>query len=75
MRAWLAGFLTVASSLLWCAAVSRVPLSFAFPIAAMSYPIIMIGSAIFFQEGITAAKLAGNALIISGVLIVSLLHR
>jgi drug/metabolite transporter (DMT)-like permease len=50
MRAWLAGFLTVASSLLWCAAVSRVPLSFAFPIAAMSYPIIMIGSAIFSRR-------------------------
>ena len=74
-KAWLAGCITVASALLWYVAVSRVPLSFAFPIAALSYPLIMIGSAIFFQEGITVAKIVGNTLIISGVLIVGLLHN
>ena len=43
-RMW-AGLLgLIVSSLLWYAAVSRIPLSLAYPLAALSYPLVFAGT-------------------------------
>lgn len=71
-KVWCGGLGLVVSAALWYAAVSRLPLSFAFPFAAMSYPLIFAASILFLGESFSYIKLLGNMLIISGVLIVGL---
>jgi len=72
IRVWLGGIGLVVSAILWYAAVSRVPLSVAFPLGASSYPLIFLCSVIWLGEAFTLEKLFANLLIISGVLILGL---
>ena len=65
----LAGLLV--SSLCWYAAISRLPLSIAYPFAALSYPVIFIGSLVFLGETFTWQALAGNVLIVAGLSLVA----
>lgn len=74
MRDWLmwlglAGLLV--SSLCWYAAISRLPLSIAYPFAALSYPAIFIGSLIFLREAFSWQSMAGNLLIVCGLLLIA----
>lgn len=62
----------VGGGLLWFAALSRLPLSYAFPISAASYPLILFASAIFLKELVTSRMIAGNLLILGGIVIVGL---
>ena len=71
-KAWLGGLGLVSSAILWYAALSRVPLSFAFPFAAISYPLIFVTSILFLGESFSYTKLLANGLIVSGVIIVGL---
>lgn len=71
-RAWVGGTTLVAAAIIWYAAISRLPLSFAFPIGAMSYPLILFSTYIFLGETITIEKLIGNTLIVAGVLVIGL---
>ncbi len=59
------------SSLLWYAAISRLPLSVAYPFAALSYPLVFVGSLLFLGEAFSWLALAGNGLILVGVLLVA----
>lgn len=68
---WLGLLGLILSSVLWYAAVSRLPLSVAFPFAALSYPLIFIGSITLLREVFSLPLLVGNVLIIIGVLIVA----
>ncbi len=70
LKAWIAAAGLVISAIMWYAAVSRLPLSFAFPFAAMSYPLIFIASVLFLGESFSYIKLLGNTLIVSGVILV-----
>ena len=67
---WAGGIGLVVSALAWYMAVSRVPLSFAFPFAAMSYPLIFITSVLLLGEQFSYTKLLANTLIVSGVLLI-----
>jgi len=69
---WLGGAGLVASALMWYAAVSRLPISFAFPFAAMSYPMIFAAAVIFLGESFSYMKLLANMLIVSGVILIGL---
>ena len=71
-QVWVVAICILASGILWWAAVSRVPLSFAFPFAAMSYPMIFICSIAFLGESFSVSKLLANALIVAGVIIMGM---
>ena len=71
-QVWLVALCVISSGIFWWAAVSRIPLSYAFPMAAMSYPLIFLSSIFFLGENFTLTKLAANLLIVSGVIILGL---
>ena len=59
------------ASLFWMAAISRMPLSKAYPFTALSFPLIAVLAAWLFRESFDLHKLAGTALIIAGVIVLS----
>ena len=68
----LAGFLCFGiSAILWLAVVSRVPLSYAYPMVALSYVLIFGASYVWFGEALGALRVAGAALICFGVVLVA----
>jgi multidrug transporter EmrE-like cation transporter len=60
------------ASLCWMAAMTRLPLSFAYPFTSLSFVLILVLSYVFFNEPITLAKIVGLAFIICGITIASL---
>lgn len=60
------------STVLWLTALSRVELSFAFPFVSLSFVGIVVAARMAFGERPTASRLLGVALIVGGVLLVSL---
>mgnify|MGYP001488286279 CR=1 FL=1 len=74
MRDWLAwlGFAgLLISSLCWYAAISRLPLSIAYPFAALSYPVVFMGALVFLRETFTWQALSGNVFIVVGLLLIA----
>jgi drug/metabolite transporter (DMT)-like permease len=69
---WFGAVGLIASSLCWYAAISRLPLSIAFPFAALSYPAVLAGSALVLRESVSWPLLAGNGLVVLGILVISL---
>ena len=59
------------ASLCWMAAISRLPLSKAYPFTALSFPLIAVLAAWLFRESLDLYKLVGTALIIVGVIVLS----
>ena len=59
------------ASLFWMAAIGRMPLSKAYPFTALSFPLVAVISAWAFREGMDWHKIAGTALIIGGVIVLS----
>jgi multidrug transporter EmrE-like cation transporter len=57
----------VLSTFIWLAALSKVPLSFAYPMLSMGYLVIYLVSVMFLGEKYTNAKMAANLLIILGI--------
>jgi multidrug transporter EmrE-like cation transporter len=55
------------AALSWMAAVSRLPLSRAYPFVALSFVMVLLLSGVFFNETITWGKVAGVALITAGI--------
>ncbi len=54
----------------WYAGMSRVPLSLAFPVAALTYPLVLAGAVVFLREDFSWLKLVGNILIVGGIVMV-----
>ena len=63
---FLAAFL---ASLAWMAALTKLPLSSAYPFMSLTFVLVIFFSGIFFSEAITALKIIGVALILLGVTI------
>lgn len=59
------------SVILWLGALSRLPVSVAYPMLSVGYVVNAIAAAVLFGETITAAKLAGIGLIGVGVILLS----
>jgi drug/metabolite transporter (DMT)-like permease len=68
ISAFLGGLL---ASFSWIAALSRLELSRAYPFTAASFVLILVLSAIFFNEAITPVKIAGALLIVLGLIVAS----
>jgi multidrug transporter EmrE-like cation transporter len=66
---WLALALYAASTLLWVKILTSVPLSRAYPVAALSFVLVPAAGYLFFDEPINARLAAGTALIIAGVIV------
>lgn len=59
------------SLVLWLGALSRVPVSIAYPMLSIGYVVNAVAAAALFGETLTLAKGGGIALIITGVLVLS----
>lgn len=57
------------STLLWCYILSRVPLSFAYPIQALAFPAVLILSTVFLGEPSSVIKWLGVGCIVFGTII------
>lgn len=55
--------------LCWLAAMTKFDLSYAYPFMSLSFFLVLILSALFFHEPITAAKLFGVMFVIIGIII------
>jgi len=68
---WLGLSCYAVSVFLWIAALSRVSVSIAYPLLSIGYVVNAFAAAALFDEPLTAAKLAGIAIIIAGVFILA----
>lgn len=60
------------SAIAWLAALSRVPLSVAYPFNALGYLVILTASIVVLHERATLLTWAGSLLVVSGLVIVVL---
>jgi multidrug transporter EmrE-like cation transporter len=63
-----AGFLAF---LCWMAAVTKLELSHAYPFMSLAFVLVFVFSVALFGERVTAAKVAGLALIVLGIVVLS----
>lgn len=57
------------ASLAWMAAMTKFPLSYAYPFMSLSFVLVLMLSAAFFHEPLTWTKAVGMALLVSGLVI------
>lgn len=62
---------TLLAGLSWMMAMSRFPLSYAFPFVSLNYVLILVASALLFGESFTLAKATGVAAILVGLFIIA----
>ena len=63
--------LVFGGSLFWLGVISRVNLSFAYPLLALNYVLILIPSRFLLGETITPLKLIGSVIVVIGVIIIT----
>ncbi len=71
LNPWVISVLAAAfvAALSWMAAISRLPLSRAYPFVGLSFVLVLLLSAVFFDETITISKMAGVGLIVVGLIV------
>jgi drug/metabolite transporter (DMT)-like permease len=67
---WIALAFMAFSSALWGYVLTFTPLTKAYPLISFSYLIMIVVSNIFFNDPITAPKLAGTLLIMAGTFLI-----
>ncbi|GBR75456.1 transporter EamA family [Candidatus Termititenax persephonae] len=68
----LAGFIFYfVSSLFWMIVLSRVDLSFAYPLLSLGYAVVLLASFFFFREPVSAVRWLGVLVIMLGVTLIS----
>ncbi len=71
----LGGFLCyLASSILWIVVVSRVPLSYAYPMIGLGYVLIVFLSMVYLKEEVSLLRWIGVGVICLGIFIISRTH-
>ena len=68
---WTGMFCYAASVCVWLAALSKAPVSTAYPMLSLGYVVVAVVSVLWLGEGMTPAKVFGIALICAGVVLVS----
>lgn len=58
-----------ATTLLWMYILNKVPMSFAYPIQALAFPVVLMISIYVFNESVSATKWIGISIILLGVFI------
>ena len=71
LNPWIISGLAAAllASVTWMAAMTRLPLSHAYPFTSLAFVLVIFLSALFFHEAITPLKVAGAALVILGIIV------
>ena len=59
------------SVFLWLGALSRVPVSVAYPMLSIGYVVNAFAAAMLFGEALTVAKMSGIVLIVAGVFVLA----
>lgn len=72
---WLALVLYGLATLLWIYLLQRVPLSQAYPFAALAFVLVPLGAAALFGERLSSAQIFGSALIVAGICVIGLGQR
>jgi drug/metabolite transporter (DMT)-like permease len=66
------GFVLVfGGALFWLGVISRVNLSFAYPLLALNYVLILIPSRLLLNEMITPTKIIGAVIVVVGVIVIT----
>jgi len=68
---WLALALYGAATFLWVRILSTVPLSRAYPFAALAFVLVPAAGYLFFHESVNGRQMFGTALIVAGVIVVA----
>jgi multidrug transporter EmrE-like cation transporter len=68
---WTGMFCYAASVCVWIAALSKAPVSTAYPMLSLGYVVVAAVSVAWLGESLTPAKMLGIALICTGVVLVS----
>ena len=67
-----AGFaLAFVSAIFWISVLSRVPLSYAYPMLSLSYAVVVFLSWLIFKEQVSLLRIVGVAVVCLGVFLVS----
>ena len=64
-------FATFLSGVSWMLAMTRFEVSYAFPFVSLTYVAVLLASFLLFHEPLGAAKLAGTALIVAGIVVIA----
>lgn len=62
-------FAAFLASLTWMAAMTRLPLSHAYPFVSFSFVLVVFSGAVFFHEPLTWPKIVGMILIVAGIVV------
>ena len=57
------------AGLCWIAAMTRIALTVGYPFVSLTFPLVLVGGALFFGEAINWQKVAAIALIMAGVMV------
>jgi multidrug transporter EmrE-like cation transporter len=68
---WVGMFCYGTSLCVWLAALSRAPVSIAYPMLSVGYVVVAFASVLWLGETLSPAKIVGIALICMGVVLVS----
>lgn len=63
--------LVFGGALFWLGVISRVNLSFAYPLLALNYVLVLIPSRFFLGELITPTKIVGALIVVIGVIVIT----
>jgi drug/metabolite transporter (DMT)-like permease len=63
--------LVFGGALFWLGVISRVELSFAYPLLALNYVILLIPARFLLNEAITPARIVGACIIVAGVIVIT----
>jgi multidrug transporter EmrE-like cation transporter len=69
---WCALFLYGISTVLWIYSLSRVNLSYAYPMVALGYVLVCVFSVLLFKETMPTLRIAGLGVIILGVIMIAI---
>jgi drug/metabolite transporter (DMT)-like permease len=69
-----AGAMLIAGFLFWLASLSRLDLSYAYPVACTSALLVAVFSALFLNETVTLKMIAGTILMVAGATLLVSAH-
>lgn len=68
---WLGLFLYGLSAVFWMTVLSRVDLSFAYPMVGFSYVVVLLFSALLLGEQVSPLRWLGTLIIVAGIVLIT----
>jgi multidrug transporter EmrE-like cation transporter len=69
-QVWVGFLFAFGGALLWLAALSRAPLSWAYPILSLGYILVLILSKVVLHEEVSLTRWIGTAVVVCGIWLV-----